>query len=144
LKIAIATDGTTFQSMIPFRYEDSSHLLIVNADTKEILQVIDTSVSQDPHEYFAREIIKWDCEAVICGSLEKPAFEIIMMACITRYYGAGMQAEEAFDHMMKNQLGFTTDFVGGSGCSGHEHHHHHSCSHQHEEDEDEDSGQHNN
>ncbi len=135
MKIAIITNEANMNSIIPLRFEDGNCMLIVNAETNELLQVIKATASEKPDEYFAQETIKWDCEAVICGSIEKTAFDIIAGACVTRYFGGGMQAEEALTYMMNDQLGMITDCVGGSGCVSHEATHSSECHHHHDEND---------
>lgn len=135
VNIAIITNEATMNSTIPLRFEDGSYMLIINAETDELLQVIKATDSDKPDEYFAQETSKWDCEAVICGSIEETAFNIIAGACITRYFGGDMQAEEALAYMMNDQLGMITDFVGGSGCVSHGVAHSSECQHHHDEDD---------
>jgi predicted Fe-Mo cluster-binding NifX family protein len=52
------------------------------------------------------EILKHDCEALISGSIEKQAFEVLMMAQVTRYMGANCRAKDALHLMDANQLDF--------------------------------------
>lgn len=52
----------------------------------------------------ARKIVEQDCEAVVCGSIEKPAFEVLAAAQVTRYMGAGLVAITALRLMEEYQL----------------------------------------
>jgi predicted Fe-Mo cluster-binding NifX family protein len=104
MKIAVATNGETLENLVPEIFEESPCLLIVETD--------DMSYSvyqnqEDPKSLglnLAQFIIEQDCEALISGSIESPAFEVLSGAQITRYFGAAYSAIDALDLMEDYQL----------------------------------------
>ena len=62
-----------------------------------------------------------DCEAVICGPMEKEAFEIVAGAGVTRYLGSGHTVQHAYSYMNRYKLELIRDYIGGPGPFGHSH-----------------------
>ena len=77
---------------------------------------------QDPDNLvFARKVVEHDCEAVICGPMEKEAFEIVAGAGVTRYLGSGHTVQHAYSYMNRYKLELIRDYIGGPGPFGHSH-----------------------
>ncbi len=130
MKIAVAAGGRTLEDRVPDSFEQSPYLLIVETDDGS------WEVYQNPEKDGAglaltREIINQDCEAVISGSIEKPAWQELMIAQVTRYLAVDCSAGEALRLMDANQLDFIRVPKGevwdphhqdgdSSRCGGHE------------------------
>ena len=105
MKIAVAANGSTLEDLVPDTFAGSPYLLIVETDDGSY------EAFKNPEEGGAglgmtREILKHDCEAVISGTIEKPAFQELMLAQVTRYLGANCSAAEALRLMDANELDF--------------------------------------
>lgn len=116
--IAVAANGRDAGALIPERFEESRNLLIVETEGDAIEAVYDARDAEGL--FFAEQTLYHDCEAIVCGRLEKPGFEALASNSVTRYYGAGLPAVEAARAARDNLLPLTTDHVGGSGCGSHE------------------------
>ena len=115
MKIAIASDQPGLDGRVPELFAGSPWLLIVNADRGELLH----SLSGDGSE-MAREIVRWDCEGVLCGPLEREPFVIIAdEGGVTRYRAAGLTVREALARLESRSLELIRDYIGGDGCGGH-------------------------
>ena len=123
MKIAIMSDQADLGGRVPDCFSRSPFLLIVDAEKGDLLEVIareEDVAGQDV--FFAREILRWDCEGVLCGPIEREPFVIIAdEGCVTRYNAAGMGAREALERMNRRALELVRDYIGGAGCQG-EHH----------------------
>ncbi|MCL1804701.1 MAG: NifB/NifX family molybdenum-iron cluster-binding protein [Clostridiales bacterium] len=119
LKIAVATADATVYGAIPVLYRDATHLLIMDADTDEVLEIVDGS-SRGPGErgvWLARQVVGFDCEALLCGGLEREPFAILAEEnSVTRYDAADLNVLDAVNWMNNNALDLITDFLGGAGC----------------------------
>ena len=94
MKIAIAADGDTLQDLVPARFEGSPFLLIVETD-------------DGSYEVFKNPEVRGGAGlAMISGSIEKPAFQELMIAQVTRYMGADCRASDALQLMEANRLDF--------------------------------------
>ena len=70
---------------MPATFKESPFLMIIDADKNEIFHIYG---KQDPDNLvFAKKVVEHDCEAVICGPIEKEPFEILAGAGVTRYLG---------------------------------------------------------
>ena len=126
--IGIMTDRMGKEGKIPALFADASCLLITDADTG-IVHAKYTGNDMTGSD-FARKLIEHDCEAVICGPIEREPFLIIAdEGCITRYNGVGLSADDALKAMNADRLPLIVDFIGGSGCGSA----HTECSHEHGE-----------
>ena len=126
--IGIMTDGPDMDGKIPALFADANYLLIVDADTGTVHAKFARSGMTDRD--FARKLIDHDCEAVLCGPIEREPFLIIAdEGCITRYYCVGLSAGDALKAMLADQLPYIVDFIGGTGCGSS----HTTCSHEHGE-----------
>jgi predicted Fe-Mo cluster-binding NifX family protein len=131
MKIAVAAKGSTLEDMIPDTFEESAFLLIVETDDGSYEAFKNPEVEGGAGLGMTREILKHDCEALISGSIGKPAFQELMIAQVTRYLGANCSATEALRLMDANQLDFIRVPKGevwvphrhdgdASNCGGHE------------------------
>ena len=131
MKIAIAANGSTLQNLVPDTFEESAFLLIVETDDGSYEAFKNPEVEGSAGLAMTREILKHDCEALISGSIEKQAFEVLMKAQVTRYMGANCRAADALRLMDVNQLDFIRVPNGEvwvahrhdydtSNCEGHE------------------------
>jgi len=113
--IGIMTDRPDMDGKIPALFADANYLLIVDADTGAVHAKYNRSGITDSD--FARKLIEHDCEAVLCGPIERESFLIIAdEGCITRYNCVGLSVSDALKAMRADQLPFIVDFIGGIGC----------------------------
>ncbi len=100
--IAAAARGADLEAMIPGKYEDSSHLLIVETDTMEILH---TYEKQDENGLcFVKPIAEIWCEAIVCGKIPQEIFKKIADLGVSRYNGAGLSASAGIKGAEDNSL----------------------------------------
>lgn len=104
MKIAIAANGATLENLIPDTFEESAFLLIVETDDGSFEAFKNPEGQGSIGMAMTREILKQDCEAVICGSIEKEAFEELAAAQITRYMGATHRATDVLKLMDEYKL----------------------------------------
>lgn len=113
MKIAVATNGETLEDMIVEEFEESTHLLIVETDDLSF-EIHKNNIEKDKVGLGMTNIVKEsDCEALIIGNIEQPAFELLADAQITRYRGAGYSAKDALVMMDNNRLQLIRNFKGG-------------------------------
>lgn len=119
MKIAITADTEEIDGLVPANFKESSFLMIIDADKNEIFHIYG---KQDPENLvFAKKIVEHDCEAVICGPMEKETFEIVAGAGVTRYLGCGHTVQKAYHYMNLYKLDLIRDYIGGPGAFGHSH-----------------------
>ncbi|EQB22221.1 Iron-sulfur cluster assembly scaffold protein IscU [Dehalobacter sp. UNSWDHB] len=121
IKIAAAVE-TTEAMMIAAKLVEATHLMLVDVDKYEILEIISSSDPTARDVSFAEQAVKWDCEAIICGDIDQTAFEILADQGVTRYLGAGHTALEAIELMNAYHLPLIKEYNGGEGCQGEEIH----------------------
>jgi predicted Fe-Mo cluster-binding NifX family protein len=115
MKIAVATGGREATSLIPAYLAEAEFLFIANMDKFEVVQIYEAE--EDTRDLvFARRAVDEDCEAIICGQIEKQAFDILSQACVSRYDGAGKSASEALRLLNLYALPLIRDHIGGEGC----------------------------
>ena len=119
MRISVITNGRSNGSVVCERYEEGKFLLIYETDNNTILKVY-PAYEKDPL-FFAKKTVAHDCEAIVCGIMQKPEFEMIAEAGITRYNGSGLGALIALRAAVANELPLFTDFEGGTGCSEYTH-----------------------
>ena len=120
MKIAVTSDRPGLDGLVPELFAGSPWLLIVNADSGELLHAAAGNEAGDLG--LAHEIVKWDCEGVLCGPIEKEPFIIIAdEGGVTRYDAAGLTVRDAFAGMEARKLPLIRDYIGGPGCGGHDH-----------------------
>jgi len=120
MNIAIALGGKDLTSTVPDTFAEANYLIIFDIDRKAVIEMIDGENLQDKALVFAKKAAAADCEAIICGPIEKEPFLIIAdEAMITRYNGVGMTGNDAIATMEKDALPYIKDYIGGEGCVGH-------------------------
>jgi len=119
LKIAAAVSGVTVDCIIPPLFEDATHLLILDADTNALLEVMDGGGRNSFARsiYFAEKTVEYDCEAILCGELEAEPFAVLAEEnCVTRYLAAANSVLDGIRQMNDYALPLIADFIGGTGC----------------------------
>lgn len=122
MKIAVTADGKSLDSMVSEEFAQCLYLLIVNMEDLSITAIKndDLSVSSSG-ENLASEVLKYDCEAVITGSIKPLAFDRLADACITRYFGIGNSVQNAIELMKNRSLKLLRNYDGTEACGGHHH-----------------------
>ena len=120
MKIAVAAKGETADSVIPGKFEEATHLLLIDGYTGAMIQILNLEAHHDAAQrsmVFANQVVEWDCEALLCGELEAAPFAVLAEEnSVTRYMAAGIAADEALKKMNRYELYFLTDYVNGPGC----------------------------
>lgn len=124
MKIGISSNGTNLSHVVAESFEKSKYLLIVETDDSSIEVFENKDLDSDRIE-LAQKLIDHDCEAIITGSIEQPAFDVIAVAQITRYNGVGYNIKESLRLMDEYKLNFIKDFEGSDDSDNHVH----SCAH---------------
>ena len=99
--IAAAARGSSLEAIIPEKYEDSSHLLIVETDTMEIIAVHENT---DGGACFVKPLADSWCEAIVCGKIPQEIFVPIADLGVSRYNGAGLSAAAGLKGAEDNSL----------------------------------------
>ncbi len=130
MKIGIAAENKSLDSIVSDKYADCKYLLIVNLNDDAFCGEVDIievkaikNQENDSGLNLAQELIHYDCEAVITGKLEPDTFNLIADACITRYNGAGYRAAVALERMEKLELKLIRNLEGTDECDGTHHNH---------------------
>ena len=100
--IAAAAQGSTLDSLIPEKYELSSHLLIIETDTMEIIEVCEKQ--DDMAESFLAPLEKHWAEAIVCGKIPQGIFAKIADMGISRYNGAKLTVSAGIKGAEENLL----------------------------------------
>ena len=115
LKVALITDDAGLDSRISSSFAAGNDLLIVDAESGALLEVIPRGTQSDIQ--LAQRIVQADCEALISGPIAQAPFVIVAdEGCCTRYDGSRLPALLAVDKMNDYALPLITDFIGGTGC----------------------------
>ncbi len=117
MKISVATSGREADAPIPAGLADASHLFIVDVEKFEVVRILAGAVEKRDLA-FAEWTVEADCEAIICGEIERDAFECLARACVSRYLGSGETASRAIRLMNAYQLPLIREYKGGPGCPG--------------------------
>lgn len=113
--IAALTDTGGLSAVVSETFADAQFLLILDAETCDIVKTYDRGKSDDCA--LARLVVEHDCEAVLCGPIEKAPFVIIAdEGGVTRYYASGLSVDNAVSDMLAYRLQMLPDFIGGTGC----------------------------
>ena len=113
MHVAAAVNENSLKAVIPETFEEARGLLIIETDTME-------SVDYITDKDWVEEMVRYDCEALICGDMyDASLFEAVTAACITRYNGMNYSARKAVKKMMDYELELIRDYVGGTGCGNH-------------------------
>lgn len=114
MNLGVITDKRTDDAVVSATLEGGNYLIIVDADKMAALGVIQNG---GEGENFADALLNYDCEAVVCGTIQKPAFDAIAGKDITRYNGVGLPLGDAVELAVLNHLPLIVDFEGGPGCA---------------------------
>ncbi len=117
MKISVATLGWEADALIPSNLLDASHLFIVDVEKFEVVCVL-PAAREKRDVAFAEWTVEANCEAIICGEVEREAFELLARACVSRYLGAGETVSCAIRSMNAYRLPLIREYRGGSGCPG--------------------------
>ena len=120
MKIGIVTDKNTEDAAVAESYENGGYLIIIETETMAAQAIIK---NEGGGKNFFGEIKKHDCEAVVCGTIQKDAFEDIANAQITRYNGYGLDIGTAAEGAHFDVLPLIIAFEGGKSCREVEHTH---------------------
>jgi predicted Fe-Mo cluster-binding NifX family protein len=122
MKVAVTSDKNNMKGKVPKRYNEANYLLIIETDTGEIIQTYERNHFANADILFGQKTVEWDCEAIICGEIEREPFAVLAEeGSVTRYNGTGCTIEEALKRMETYQLQCITDHIGGTGCPSHHH-----------------------
>lgn len=129
MNIGVTADSTALDSMVSDKFETCKYLLIASIDDDSpfgTIKVIDVTVLENSGDQsgigLAKELMNYDCEALITGELGPAAFDMIADACITRYNGTGHSAMEALEFMEKRMLKLIRNLEGTDECDDSHHH----------------------
>lgn len=100
--IAAAAKGTDLEAIIAENYEESSHLLIVETDTMELVNCVENT--DGIGECFVAPMSEAWCEAIVCGKIPREIFPLIADEGISRYNGAGLSVLEGLRGAEDNSL----------------------------------------
>ncbi|HEY8908739.1 MAG TPA: NifB/NifX family molybdenum-iron cluster-binding protein [Desulfosporosinus sp.] len=119
MNIAVTADGENLESQVSEKFEQCLYMLIVNMNdlTVTVIQN-DESSGISPEVNLANKILEYNCEAVITGSINPTAYNILTDAFVTRYFGAGHSVKDALELSENRLLKFIKD-----ECAGDHHHH---------------------
>lgn len=106
MKIALVTLENEMSSIIPNRFEDGNWLLICETEDSSFKSFENPELSRATGLDMTKIAIDENCEAVISGSVDGPAFEALAAEQITRYDGSGFAAKDAVRLMEENRLGY--------------------------------------
>ena len=120
--IAVTSEGKDLESQVSEKFESCKYLLIVEMENLNV-EVIINNFGQSSVA-LAEAIVAHDCEAVITGEIEQPAFDIIADACITRYKGNGNKSGDALQCMERYELELIRNVEGTDHCDDDHHKHH--------------------
>jgi hypothetical protein len=132
MKIAVASSAPGREGLVPELFSLSPWLLIINAETDELLQTI--ARDQDGDLGLAREILKWNCEGLLSGPIDREPFLLIAdEGGVTRFQAVGLTVDQALDGLRARNLDYIKDYIGsdghrhdqGGGACGGAHHHQH-------------------
>ena len=119
MKIAVAANGCDAESTVASMLSDAAFLLIADMDSHTIIEALPKADKDPENCRFAELTVDRNCESIICGPIEKAAFDILADACVTRSKGSGLTVTDALN--CESMLPLITDHIGGVGCGGHEH-----------------------
>ena len=116
MKVSVAVKRA--ENLVPDRFSEADELRIVDVDNMFVVESFCVDNPEGRDAAFAKKTIEWDCEAIICGQMDKAAFEIVADACVTRYLGTGHETMEAVEMMQAYKLPLIREYDGGPGCGG--------------------------
>ena len=117
MKISVATAGQEARSPVPGELKDAKYLFIVDVDRFEVTEVLPVP-AEKPDLWCAEQTVARDCEAILCGKIDKDAFEVLAKASVSRYEATGLDATRAVKAMNAYTLPVIREYTGGPGCGG--------------------------
>lgn len=118
MNLAVASTTPDMTGLVPSLFSQTEYILILEEERLFLQAAIPRHGGEDTR--LARAVLDWNCEAVICGPIEWPAFEIIAdEGQVTRLDGSGLRVSDAIHLYLQNQLPYIRDYIGGDGCTGH-------------------------
>ena len=104
MNIAVAADGESLESQVSEKFELCLYMLIVNMNDLTVTIIKTEELSgTSPEKNLARKVLEYNCEAVITGTINQTAFNILADAQVTRYFGAGHSVKDALE-LSENRL----------------------------------------
>lgn len=119
MNIAITSEAPDTDALVPLTFKEAKILMIIDADKSEVTHIY-RKIDEENIEMI-KKVLEFDCEALICGPLEKEPFEMLVEQGVTRYNGVGHKVCKAYDYMNRYKLDWIADYIGGPGASGHSH-----------------------
>lgn len=118
--IAVAVDERSPHAAVSEHLADAKCLLIVDPEQNQVTEVLEAA-DGGADLLFAKASAERDCEAIICGDIDKAAFDLLADNMITRYYGWGATASQAVRMMQERRLQLIRQSRQGDHCQGEEH-----------------------
>ena len=118
LVFAVTSKGASSDNIIPELFENTEYVLFYDTDTGRLLDTIARNGQSD--KQLAEVIADKKAEAVICGPLNRDAYDVIASDdnSITRYNGVGLTVKDALDAALNYKLDIIRDPIDGVGCIG--------------------------
>lgn len=116
MKTSVAV--TKAGDVVTERLSEADKLLIIDEDEMSVVKIILQERPEGRDVEFANQTVEYDCEAIICGKIDKEAFDIIADAGVSRYLGTGSEALKSIKLMQAYKLPLIREYDGGSGCRG--------------------------
>lgn len=102
MNIAVAADGKNLDSQVSEQFEQCLYLLIINLNDLSIIEIKnDESHTISSIEDLANKVLKYDCEAIVTGTMNSVAFNIFSDAGVTKFLGSDCSVEESFERIKK-------------------------------------------
>lgn len=112
------SDQPNLEGQIPPSFKDSPWLIVIEADSGEILQTLPQNSWGQVG--LAHEIVRQDCEGILCGPIEREPFLILANeGGVTRYLAATMPVQQALILFESRSLPLIRDHIDGQGCGSH-------------------------
>ena len=104
MNIAVSADDKNLDSQVSEQFEQCIYLLIINVDDLSIVVIKNAELhTNSSNENLAKKILEYNCEAVITGTMNSLAFDILADAGVTRLMGFDCSVEEALELMNKRR-----------------------------------------
>lgn len=133
MKIAITANGNTLDNLVAEEFERSDFLLIIETDDLSYRVYANEELKSGSGLAMTKKVIEFNCEAIITGSIEQPAFDELAMYQVTRYFGANHSVMDALNLMEDYKLDIIREYKGGEGMAHEQHHYACNCGHDNEE-----------
>ncbi|MCR5369568.1 MAG: NifB/NifX family molybdenum-iron cluster-binding protein [Clostridium sp.] len=117
--IAVTSMTEELDGIVPKTFKESPFLMIIDADQNNVIKIY--GKQDEENMVFAQKVLDHDCEAIICGLIEKEPFELMAGHMVSRYDGSGHTVARAYQYMVQYRLDLIRDYIGGPGAVGHSH-----------------------